>query len=91
MTKKSKITAEQIETSLSEFCQKLSQSPVKLDTVPPGWFTVAALAVELGKASITISERMRRMVKDGEVERKNFVIQLEQRIRPVPHYRLLKK
>jgi hypothetical protein len=51
MTKKSKITAEQIETSLSEFCQKLSQSPVKLDIIPPGWFTVATLAVELGKAS----------------------------------------
>jgi hypothetical protein len=47
--------------------------------------------VELGKAPITISERMRRMVKDGEVERKDFVIQLEHRIRPVPHYRLLKK
>ena len=91
MTKKSKITAEQIDASLSEFCQKLSQSPVKQDIIPPGWFTVATLAVELGKAGITISERMRKMVKNGEVERKDFVIQLEQRIRSVPHYRLIKK
>ena len=91
MTKESQITAEEIDASLSEFCQKLSKSPVKLDIIPPGWFTVATLAVELGKAGITISERMRKMVKDGEVERKDFVIQLEQRMRPVPHYRLIKK
>ena len=90
MTKKSKITAEQIESSLAEFCQELKKSPVKLDTVPPGWFTVADLAEELGKSICTTSERVRKMVKDGAVERQDFVIQLEQRVRPVPHYRLKK-
>jgi hypothetical protein len=30
------------------------------------------------------------MVKNGQVERKEFVIQLEQRVRAVPHYRQLK-
>ena len=90
MTKKSKITAEQIESSLAEFCTELKKSPVKLDTVPPGWFTVADLAEELGKSICTTSERVRKMVKDGAVERQDFVIQLEQRVRPVPHYRLKK-
>jgi hypothetical protein len=40
MTKKTKITAEQIESSLANFCTELKKSLVKLDTVPPGWFTV---------------------------------------------------
>jgi hypothetical protein len=91
MTKKSKITAEQIETSLSEFCTELKRSPVKLDQVPPGWFSVADLAAETNKSACITGDRIRRMVRDGIVERQDFVIQLEQRARAVPHYRLLKK
>jgi hypothetical protein len=30
------------------------------------------------------------MVKDGAAERKDYIIQLEQRARAVPHYRLIK-
>ena len=91
MTKKKKITAEQIEDSLAEFCKKLSRPNVALDVVPPGWFTVSALALKLNKATITISERVRRMVMNGEAERQDFTIQLDQRARKTPHYRLLKK
>jgi hypothetical protein len=90
MTKKSKITAEQIETSLSEFCKHLDQPKVELDVVPPGWHTVAELAVESGKAAVTISQRIRRLIKSGQAERRDFTIQLEQVARKVPHYRLLK-
>ena len=88
MSKKTKITAEQIESSLAEFCQQLKKSPVKLDDVPPGWFTVAQLAEEIGKSLCITSERVRKMVKDGAAERKDYIIQLEQRARAVPHYRL---
>jgi hypothetical protein len=91
MTKKSKITAEQIESSLANFCTELKKSRVKLDQVPPGWFTVADLAAEVGKSICMTAQRVCKMVKDGAVERKDYVIQLEQRARPVPHYRLLKK
>ena len=91
MTKKTKITAEQIESSLSDFCQKLSTPKVSAEAVPPGWHTVSDLANELGKAPVTISQRLRHMVKLGEAERKDFAIQLEAVVRKTPHYRLLKK
>jgi len=91
MSKKSKITAEQIESSLSEFCRELGKNQVPLDDVPPGWFTVSQLADQLGKSICNTSERVRKMVKNGQVERQDFTIQLEQRVRPVPHYRLVKK
>ena len=90
MSKKSKITAEQIESSLAAFCRELAQPRVELDDVPPGWFTVSDLAAELNKAHVTVSERIRKMVKAGTAERKDFTIQLEQRVRKVPHYRLKK-
>ena len=91
MTKKTKITAEQIESSLAAFCQELGKSMVPVEAVPPGWFTVSELADQLGKSVCNTSERVRKMVKNGLVERQDFTIQLEQRVRPVPHYRLLKK
>lgn len=92
MSKKSKITSEQIESSLKRFSQELVNSTTtQPEEVPPGWFTVAELAEEIGKSHCTTSERVRRMLKRGQVERKDFTIKLDQRIRPVPHYRLLKK
>ena len=90
MTKKSKITAEQIESSLTAFCQQLAQPKVDIDEVPPGWFTVSELAAELGKAPVTVSQRIRKMLKTGQAERQDFTIQLEQVVRKVPHYRLKK-
>ena len=88
MSKKSKITAEQIESSLSAFCRKLSKPNAVPDVVPPGWFTVSDLANESGRAPVTVSQRIRHMVKNGEAERKDFAIQLEQVVRKTPHYRL---
>ena len=85
----SKVTAEQINTSLKRFSQELAKcSTTEAEEVPPGWFTVAELAEEIGKAVCTTSERIKRMLKRGQVERKDFTIQLDQRIRPVPHYRM---
>lgn len=88
---KSRITAEQIESSLAAFCQELTKTNVTIDIVPPGWFTVSQLAQELNKGTATISERLRKMVRSKEVERQEFTIQLEQVARKVPHYRLVKK
>jgi hypothetical protein len=91
MTKKTKITAEQIESSLEAFCRLLVKPTVTPDVVPPNWFTVSDLAEKAGKAPITISQRIRTMVKNGEAERKDFAIQLEAVVRKTPHYRLLKQ
>lgn len=85
----SKVTSEQIHASLKRFSQELVKcSSVQPDKVPPGWFTIAELADHIGKAVCTTSQRVKRMLKRGQVERQDFVIQLEQRTRPVPHYRL---
>jgi hypothetical protein len=91
MKKKSKITSEQIESSLTEICKELKKSPVQVDHVPAGWFTVAELAEEMGKSICITSERVRKLVKRGVLERKDYIIQLEQRARAVPHYRLKAK
>ena len=88
--RQSKVTAEQIESSLANFCQQLTRPKVDLDVVPPGWFTVTDLAAEVGKAPVTISQRVRKLVKTGQAERQDFTIQLEQVVRAVPHYRLKK-
>lgn len=76
------------DAELARWCEILSQSSVMPEKVPAGWFTVAQLADQLGKSVCNTSERVRKMVKNGLAERKDFTIQLEQRVRPVPHYRL---
>lgn len=90
MKKKSKITAEDIESSLAEFCKEIDRNWVVLDEVPPGWFTVAQIAHKMGKSYARTGELIRRMMVNGRAERKDFTIQLEQRVRPVPHYKLKK-
>jgi len=88
----SKITAEQINASLQRFSQELvNVTASEPERVPAGWFTVAELAEEIGKSVCATSERVRLMLKRGQVERKEFTIKLDQRIRPVPHYRLKAK
>jgi hypothetical protein len=73
---------------LRKWCDLLAQNLAPVDVVPPGWHTVAEIAAESGKALVTTSKRIRHYVKQGLAERKDFRIQLEQRVRPVPHYRL---
>ena len=89
----SKVTAEQINDALKkQFSQQLAKSQkMEPEHVPAGWFTVAELSEETGMSYCTTSERVRRMLKRGQVERKDFSIQLEQRVRPTPHYRLKAK
>ena len=91
MKKQSKISAEQIEAALSDFCQELDKNMVPIDEVPAGWFTAVELANRLGKSLCTTRERLRKMSDNGLVERKYFTIQLERRAQRVPHYWLLKK
>jgi len=78
----------QKDADLTRWCDVLTKSKVKPDHVPAGWFTIAALAAELEKSHCNTSERVRRLVSQGLAERKDFIIQLDQVIRKVPHYRL---
>jgi len=83
--KRAKLTAEQIEASA---WAAALVSPVIPDAVPPGWHTLAAIALELGKAESTIGGQLRRAVRDGRAEVKKFRINTSRGPFPVPHYRL---
>jgi hypothetical protein len=83
--KKGKLTAEQIEASA--WAAALA-TPIIPDEVPPGWHTLAAIAIELGKAESTIGTQLRRAVRDGRAEVQKFRIATARGAYPVPHYRL---
>ena len=76
------------DADLTRWCDMLSQGIVQPEIVPEGWFTTADLAARLGKSHCNTRERVRRLVKLGKADRKDFVIQLEQCVRKTPHYRL---
>ena len=85
---KSQSVIPKTDAELARWCQILSQSSVVPDKVPAGWFTVAQLADKLDRSHCNTSERVRKMVAAGKAEKKMFRIQLDERVRPVPHYRL---
>jgi len=76
------------DTDLAAWCAALSQSSVVPETVPPGWFTVRQLATQWGRSECTTGERVKRLYRDGKIERKDFIIQLQELVRRTPHYRL---
>lgn len=73
---------------LARWCAVLSAPSVAPELVPAGWFTVAQLAEKFNRSICNTSERVRRRVAAGKVEKKMFRIQLAKKVRPVPHYRL---
>lgn len=85
---KSQSVTPKTDHDLARWCQILSQSSMAPDEVPAGWFTVAQLADKLDRSHCNTSERVRKMVAAGKAEKKMFRIQLEEKVRPVPHYRL---
>ena len=89
MKKKSKITAEDIESSLENWCKALSTQFAE-DKVPKGWMTAKALAEMLQKSPTRISEMLGKAIRQGKCERKNFRIENGGTVRPVPHYKLKK-
>jgi hypothetical protein len=86
--RRAKITAEQIEDSLARWSKALSSPSIEPEQVPEGWFTVAQLAEKIDRSHCNTGERVRRMVAAGKAEKKLFRIKLEEKVRPVPHYRL---
>lgn len=83
-----KVTAD---ADLAKWCAALAAPLVAPETVPAGWFTVAALAEKLDRSICNTSERVRRMVASGKAEKRMFRIQLAEKVRPVPHYKLAGK
>jgi hypothetical protein len=83
---KNKPTAEDL--TAAAWCAVLSQSSVVPEVVPPGWFTVRQLATKWGRSECTTGDRVKRLYRDGKIERKDFIIQLQELVRRTPHYRL---
>jgi predicted transcriptional regulator len=73
---------------LLAFCQILSQPSTPVEEVPEGWYTTKEIAKARGRSECVTSEHLRRLMDQGRCEKKNFTIQLAERVRPVPHYRL---
>ena len=76
------------DANLAKWCEILSSPSITAEQVPEGWFTVAQLAQKVDRSHCNTSERVRKMVAAGKAEKKMFRIQLEEKVRPVPHYRL---
>ena len=76
------------DADLAAWCAMLSASSITPEVGPPGWFTVAQLAAQGGRSECTTGERVKRLLRDGKVERKDFIVQLQQVVRRTPHYRL---
>ena len=83
---KKKPTAEDL--AAAAWCAVLSHSSVAPEVVPPGWFTVSQLATKWGRSECTTGERVKRLFRAGQIERQDFVVQLQQVVRRTPHYRL---
>jgi hypothetical protein len=73
---------------LAQWCKALLESTAPVDVVPPGWFSVRGLAAKLKTPIPTMQGKMQRLFAAGRAERKNFRVQLEKNVRPVPHYKL---
>lgn len=71
---------------LAKWCAALASTTV--EEVPPGWVTVAQLAIKFGKADCTVSAQLTRAVREGRAETKRFRINTSRGPYPVPHYRL---
>ena len=76
------------DADLAAWCAMLSASSVVPEVVPPGWFTVRQLATQGGRSECTTGDRVKRLFRAGQIERKDFIIKLDQIVRPTPHYRL---
>jgi len=77
------------DAALAQWCAQLATVGAAPEVVPPGWFTVKEIGRAQGKSECVTSENIKKLVKRGGAERKMFSIRLAQKVRPVPHYRLL--
>jgi len=85
---KSKPSTSKPDPDLTKWCEALAPR-YNVDSIPPGWFTIAEISERLGKNRSTIGKRMQDAVLDGRAEVKTFRIASGQRgIYPVPHYRI---
>jgi len=77
--------------SLTAWCAALAESHIAVETIPPGWFTIAHLAEEYGRERSTVTNRIKDLIAQGKAESRRFRIMTGRGVYPVPHYRLIGK
>lgn len=60
---------------------------VKADEIPRGWSTANQIAEETGNSGSHVRAQLCAAVKQGKVERKDFRILINGRVRAISHYR----
>jgi hypothetical protein len=73
---------------LARWCRDLASYTGVTDVVPPNWYTSVQIAKAYGRSVVTLSKHLKAQLESGKAERKNFRIQCDKTVRPVPHYRL---
>jgi hypothetical protein len=73
---------------LAQWCKALLESTAPTDVVPAGWFSVRGLAAKLKTPVPTLQGKIKQLLATGKAERKNFRVQLDKTVRPVPHYKI---
>lgn len=79
---------DRVDKTMSAWAAALSE-PYEIVEVPEGWNTLSQLSDKLEVSESTLLRRLRRLVKEGDAEKKSFKIKLEKFHRDVAHYRLL--
>lgn len=65
-------------------------SAIKSDSVPKGWVTCRRFAEMSSLSESQSLKKLRALVQATKAEKKNFRIEIGDRIFPIPHYRLKK-
>jgi predicted transcriptional regulator len=85
---KSKHSTTTPDPDLAKWCAALSFTDV-CDVVPPGWKTLAEIAIMLGRNRSTAQRQVTAAIAAGRFECQKFRVKVGQRSSyPVPHYRL---
>jgi len=58
----------------------------RVDEVPEGWLTISQMSELAQTASSTINHKMLRLVRSGQVQRKQFRIKTDRQVTGVWHY-----
>ena len=67
------------------------ESAIPIDTVPEDYKTTKQLAQIWGVATVTASHKLTLLCDAGKVELKRFYVKTGQVVRPVPHYKIIRK
>ena len=57
------------------------------DIIPPGFFSSRQLADMMGRSTSLVQEKLYDEIKNGTVEKRNFIVNFGNTRRSIPHYK----